>query len=246
MSRMLGLDRLLFSLVVVIGLTSQSSAGNAQELLGFKRQGVPVTLQQIAPGKLRTDLQSLSPAAAQTALQMLGRMEFPMEDAVRYIRADASGAIFYEDSFNISEPGHKHDTPNGDPLRPNAVISISPSAVFSLHSKPGASRVVYLNFKGEVVTGKQWNALSGISSHPMKAFSLDGNLASVTQAEADLIAEVWKNVSEDYAAFDIDVTTERPASFGPQVGHILISPRMDSNGNYIYSSPAGGVAYVDV
>ena len=41
--------------------------------------------------------------------------------------------------------------------------------------------------------------------------------------EAAAIAEIWHRVAEDYAAFDIDVTTEEPASFGPTVGRVLIT-----------------------
>jgi hypothetical protein len=60
------------------------------------------------------------------------------------------------------------------------------------------------------------------------------------------MATVWHRISEDFAPFNIDVTTEAPPSFGPTVGHILITNRTDSNDKLIYSQIAGGVAYVGV
>jgi len=74
----------------------------------------------------------------------------------------------------------------------------------------------------------------------MKAYSEDANLAAFSQAELNTIAEVWNRIAEDFAPFNIDVTTQRPAAFGPNVGHILFSNRIDQNGFPIYAHPAGG------
>ncbi|WP_169314586.1 zinc-dependent metalloprotease family protein [Thiothrix nivea] len=60
------------------------------------------------------------------------------------------------------------------------------------------------------------------------------------------IAEIWRRISEDYAPFDVDVTTEAPASFGPTVGRILITRDSDASGQPMPAQGAGGVAYVNV
>jgi hypothetical protein len=49
-------------------------------------------------------------------------------------------------------------------------------------------------------------------------------------------------IAEDYAPFDVDVTTEAPASFGPITGHVLITPDTDANGTQMPAYGAGGVA----
>jgi hypothetical protein len=51
-------------------------------------------------------------------------------------------------------------------------------------------------------------------------------------------------VAEDYAAFNVDVTTERPAAFTTRTAHALITRNTDADGNANPSSGAGGVAYV--
>ena len=53
-------------------------------------------------------------------------------------------------------------------------------------------------------------------------------------------------MAEDFAPYDIDVTTEEPPAFGPNVGHILVTRKADENNRNIYNCSCGGVAYVGV
>ena len=57
---------------------------------------------------------------------------------------------------------------------------------------------------------------------------------------------IWQRVVEDYAPFDIDVTTERPANFTTRTAHALITRNTDANGDPNPYSTSGGVAYVNV
>ena len=77
---------------------------------------------------------------------------------------------------------------------------------FLLHSKPGAPRTIYLNFKGATLTGTAWNS-SGNSLIALP-FDLDGLPYSFSTAELQRIQYLWQRVAEDYAAFDVNVTTE--------------------------------------
>ncbi|HXJ55752.1 MAG TPA: M12 family metallo-peptidase, partial [Verrucomicrobiae bacterium] len=70
--------------------------------------------------------------------------------------------------------------------------------------------------------------------------------ATFNDAEQLAIKRVWQRVAEDFAPFDIDVTTERPASFGTRTAHALITRNTDANGAPNPSSTAGGVAYISV
>lgn len=87
---------------------------------------------------------------------------------------------------------------------------------FQLHSRPGASRTIYIDFDGQTVSGTAWNTIAQFSlpasTHP--AFSLDGDSATFSNAERDVIQSVWQRVSEDYAPFDVDVTTADPGPSG--------------------------------
>ncbi|MGA0001747.1 MAG: zinc-dependent metalloprotease family protein, partial [Steroidobacteraceae bacterium] len=78
----------------------------------------------------------------------------------------------------------------------------------------------------------------------MRPYSIDNDYNTFTQSELDAIPETWKRVAEDFAPYDIDVTTEEPAAFGPNVGHILVTRKASVEGTEIYSCSCGGVAYV--
>ncbi len=197
--------------------------------------------QDLPQGQLRKSVERLDTAGRAMAIGQLNSIAAPRAD-IAYLRAAPSGRLFYVDPVAPRAPQNK----SAEQVQPQAVLNINPAIAFSLHSKPGAPRTVYLNFRGETVTGKQWNAMSGRATHRMKAYSEDTNFATFTQAELNTIAEVWKRISEDYAPFNVDVTTQRPAAFGPNVGHILFSNRVDADGFPIYSSAVGGVAFVGV
>jgi len=78
---------------------------------------------------------------------------------------------------------------------------------FSLHSNPSAKHVVYLDFDGHTngnVFGSSWDNLAS----PAWDFSKNG--PSFTDAEKQIIAKVWARVAEDFAPFDVNVTTQDP------------------------------------
>jgi len=199
------------------------------------------SVQDLPPGELRKSIERQDGPTQAETLRRLNRLSPPQAD-LTYLRASPDGALFYVDP--VAPPARKiEEAPR---VAPMATLNINPSIAFALHSRPGAPRVVYLNFRGENVSGTQWNATSGRANHPMKPYSEDGNPATFTQAELNTIAEVWKRIAEDFAPFNIDVTTQRPAAFGANVGHILFSNRIDRNGFPIYSNAVGGVAFIDV
>ena len=199
------------------------------------------SVQDLPVGELRKSIERLNPSTRTEAIRQLNQLAPPRAD-LEVLRASPGGHLFYVDP--PAPPARKsEDMP---PKAGTRIINVNPAFAFALHSKPGAPRVVYLNFRGENVSGTQWNVESGRATHPMKAYSEDANLAAFSQAEVNTIAEVWNRIAEDFAPFNIDVTTQRPAAFGPNVGHILFSNRIDKNGFPIYAHPAGGVAFVNV
>ncbi len=142
-----------------------------------------------------------------------------------------------------------------DPLQPEAPTVPAEGSVlegplpydqtFLLHSRPGVKRVIYLDFDGHVTTGTPWNSGRGdIVSAP---FDLDGNPSSWSTGEQDVIQYIWQRVAEDFAPFEVDVTTQDPGIEGLRKTsssdeyygqRVVISPT-----NW-YSTSAGGVAYI--
>lgn len=68
-------------------------------------------------------------------------------------------------------------------------------------SRPGAPVTIFLDFDGETLTGTSWNDVEGVESL---------ELAGAAIADADFRAAVWASVAEDYAPFNVNVTTVDP------------------------------------
>ncbi|HLA85580.1 MAG TPA: clostripain-related cysteine peptidase, partial [Thermoguttaceae bacterium] len=115
---------------------------------------------------------------------------------------------------------------------------------FLLHSNPGASKVIYLDFDGHTTTGTLWNNIYG-DPIVTPAYTLDGDSA-FSDAELEQIQKVWERVSEDYLPFEVDVTTEDPgveALRNTGGGDTQWGIRVVIGADTWYGS-AGGVAYV--
>ena len=92
-------------------------------------------------------------------------------------------------------------------------MSLSPlSSIPVLNSNPGASASIYLDFNGhsEPVWGSYTNAA-------MSVYDIDGDATTFSDAELANIQAVWETVSEDYAPFNINVTTVEPPVLAPGV-----------------------------
>ncbi len=95
-------------------------------------------------------------------------------------------------------------------LGATAEASLAPlEDTFSLHSQPGASRTIYLDFDGHALSDSAWEGYVG-SDVIAPPFDTDGNPGSFSEAERLVIQEVWARVAEDFAPFAVDVTTQDP------------------------------------
>lgn len=124
---------------------------------------------------------------------------------------------------------------------------------FQLHSKPGSSKVIYLDFDGEVISGTAWNTNYGVSTNYQPGLALYSD-PSFNNAEMDAVQGIFQRVAEDYAPFDVDVTTQDPGvaaidrsgSGDPYFGtRALVTASWELSGN-ICSDSCGGVAYIGV
>lgn len=83
-----------------------------------------------------------------------------------------------------------------------------------LHSRPGAPLKIYLDFNGHTTTGTVWNAETGWASFTTPVWGRDGDATTFNSAEAAAIQHAYASVAEDYAPFNVDVTTEDPGVDG--------------------------------
>jgi hypothetical protein len=119
------------------------------------------------------------------------------------------------------------------------------SETFRLHSRPTATRKIYLDFDGHTTSGTQWNDdWRDGADFTTPPFSRDAN-PDFSDAERAIVQEAFRRVAEHFAPWNVDVTTEDPGIEGLRktgVGdlgygiRVVIGPDVNATG-------AGGIAY---
>ena len=100
-----------------------------------------------------------------------------------------------------------------------------------LNSNPTSTYVIYCDFDGEVVTHPLWNTGKTIDAKP-----------HARADDAAFVTKVWARVAEDFASFDINVTTDRAVFDAAAVSrraHCVITPTDTA------MPGSGGVAYLN-
>ncbi|MGK0276277.1 MAG: hypothetical protein ACI9N0_002666 [Ilumatobacter sp.] len=114
---------------------------------------------------------------------------------------------------------------------------------YQLHSNPLADLIIYLDFTGHTTTGTPWNQ----SPRPSTFTSAPYQPSDPANTE-NYIVKIWEMVAEDFAPFNVDVTTEEPSlddlerdnATDERYGiRIVISPTDDWYGG------SGGVAFIN-
>ena len=222
-----------------------------------------VQLEDVPEGRFRNELARLSEPARRYALDKLGRLQVPLND-VASLSVEENGQLFYQCSPPLLPPPEFAVVEQSDiqAVLPGALDKTEAAAAVPItsppvrHSRPGATKVIYLDFSGHSITGTSWNSEKGnvgdanyrpaVATYVAKPFDTDSDPASFSDSEQTVIIRVWERVAEDYSGFDVDVTTEEPGSFNRNTGRILITDNTDANGVNMPSSTAAGVAYLDV
>lgn len=151
---------------------------------------------------------------------------------------DEKGRVFFIDVFPEPAPGEG-----------TSDVSEAPfpySETFTLHSRPGSKRVIYLDFDGHTTTGTAWNNSYG---EPIvsPAYSIDSDRTQFSNSELDRIQNIWRRVAEDYAPFDVDVTTQDPgqnAITRSNISDDVFGTRVVMTVDDFASCGCGGFAYL--
>jgi hypothetical protein len=130
-------------------------------------------------------------------------------------------------------------------LEDRLVLNHPLSAIPALHSDPAAAAKLYLDFDGhfestwggwyDPVLGTHWGGWENVTT---PAYDTDGDPTTFSDGELAAIREIWARVAEDYAPFNLDVTTVDPGNFADRVGM-----RIAIGGSSMdwYGSPTFGV-----
>jgi hypothetical protein len=128
------------------------------------------------------------------------------------------------------------------------------AGVPALSSLPGAAHTIYLDFDGHTVQNTHWNSYYNQSTLVAKPFDIDGNPSTFSAAELARIEEAWQRVSEDYAPFNVNVTTVDPGvdalrkTSAPDTRwgvRVIVTNESTMVTNPSERTGAGGIAYVD-
>lgn len=159
------------------------------------------------------------------------------------LAVDGGGRLYYAEPAQLDAVTLVADVTVSTPLP-------APLAdTFRLHSRPSATRLIYLDFTGFVLTDTAWNYYNAGNPIVAPAWSIDADPTTFNDAERSEIQYIWQRVAEDYAPFDVDVTTEltsedqltRSDTSDQYYGaRVLISPISSIIGLY------GGLAFLGV
>ena len=164
---------------------------------------------------LRTCQDPLSGAEAFVSLLLDGDLA-DVAAGVDWTAGELADTLLTDDSLFVTDDGdvgYADEAPG-----PGEFTTVEPppahadaSSVLTLHSQPAASLTIFLDFDGHVTKNTGWNAgrADEIVSTP---FDRDGNPGSLSPAEIAEIEAVWRIVAEDFAPFNVDVTTEDPGT----------------------------------
>jgi hypothetical protein len=98
--------------------------------------------------------------------------------------------------FPLQPEGHKK--PKSEVAANDLPVPLADT--FLLHSLPGATEILYMDFDG-------YDGVWG----DYTPWDTDGDPNTFSDEERTTIQEVWVSVAEDFAPFNIDVTTEEPS-----------------------------------
>ncbi len=166
------------------------------------------------------------------------------------VQAYSSASLRFEtlEIRRLLHAGHDHaDDPAtlpffSEPVPGDVVLPLgaeplnSLSSIPMLNSNPGAPVDIYLDFDGHFEAA--WGSYTHAST---PVYSRDSDLGTFSNSELQAIHDIWAQVSEDYAPFNVNVTTVEPPSFADGVA---LRIAIGGNGEW-YPSNVGGVAYVN-
>ena len=118
---------------------------------------------------------------------------------------------------------------------------------FALHSDPAALHSIYLDFNGHSMASSQWENGGALQLRPFYSdFSSEANLLEIQR--------IWQRIAEDFAPFQVNVTTQEPisddlrktSSTDPRWG-VRMAFTYNENlatGQAITNAGGGGTAYI--
>lgn len=222
-----------------------------------------VVAQDFRPGRpALPDVTLSKPAKGEAAIQALsdklpgvarhyGVSAEVLSDRMRKDKdlwVDHKGRLFFAES-NLPYPALELEPAVGAGTGQAGLAPVE--MTFFLHSLPSATKKIYLDFTGHTTTGTYWKDIKdGDSTFTTPPYDFDGVTSGFSTSELQRIQFIWQRVAEDYAPFNVDVTTEDPGVEGLRkttTADMNYGIRVCIGGastDWYSTSGYGGVAYI--
>ena len=221
----------------LLALSTSVLAVTGHEAQSYYGHGEPTGTAALPAGDFRSALEALPDKDRQRAIQWLQSIEFTTGDLAS-MRVDRQGGIYYADRYVTGKSSAKSS--RGIAAR----AGISPDRVMKLHSRPGAPYTLFIDFDGGRIEKTAWNAATGKTALQAAPYNTDGKPETFSTAEVDEIVDIWRRVAEDFAPFEVDVTTEDPGTRGPKIAWILVTDSKAGDDG-LPEPDADSVAYIN-
>lgn len=172
------------------------------------------------------------------------------------VRIDSEGRALFIDPIHVE---HASDVASPESATP--VVDVPLTDAFLLNSLPGSNHTIYLDFTGFSLVGTYWQRNDSYSDTSddytneqmeMPAYDVDGDTSTFSPVERQNIIDAWSAVAEDYAPFNVNVTTADPGDAAldrTNESDAVYGMRalITNNTNAIaLDCGCGGIAYLDV
>lgn len=206
-------------------------------------------LNLIPEGKFKDSFLSLELNAQQKVLERI-KSSPSLTNDFNSLRLTYGGDIYYY-CFSCQELHKKKNFRQSSTTKDNASSYVSSVGINSpplLSSRPEANISIYLDFNGEDVEGTVWNqnpsppyAFDNPTVYNCRPYDKDGDESTFSVSEQNDIEYIWKEVCEDFAGFNVNITTIKPPD-NTYFYHALITPVTDKNGVNCPHYGAEGIA----
>jgi hypothetical protein len=203
----------LVSLVVgpVAGDAPQSPCtGSRADAPGCAVAGDPPVRGRMAVQRLGDRLPDVARAYGWTALELEQEL---VDDETLWL--DGADQLFYVEDDHVEDDHVEDDhdeAADATAVTSDTEVLPAPSTVdaFQLASRPGAKLTIFLDVDGHVTEGTSWNGLTGDPSMVSAPYDTDGDPSTFNAQERDMIHRWWLRVAEDFAPWEVNVTTVDP------------------------------------
>lgn len=125
---------------------------------------------------------------------------------------DKTGRVYFiEPAMSSQAAAAAANSTSSEPISLATAPALSDA--FTLESKAGSNRTIFLDFDGITgISNTGWNGVYGAPAGSFDAvpYDIDGDSTTFNETERARIISVWQRVSEDYAPFNVNVTTKDP------------------------------------